>query len=314
MERAGDTTGMAYISILNTVANALENQKKRREALGLYERIAGVMDGTGRSQAMSRNVLRNNIGIAISNLGEMTAAAPVLRETVETFARSNSEGFVHPAILINFCRTELFLQHFDTAARWYEQLYTQSVARKDATMESEGAAGMSRVELARGRANEAARWIALMKDADARRKPPHVNGAADLEATLSHVRGDAAAAVVAFDTTLRAMGYHTGKRTYQMRGVLVAAASAALDARQATKALEYAKSAHGIAHSDSLSETRSAYVGEAQFLEGRALLATGDTTAARTALRSAVTALRAGVGPTHARTTAAEAVLARVGR
>jgi tetratricopeptide (TPR) repeat protein len=311
LERSGDTTGMAYIGVLNTEANALENQKKRREALAIYDRITSVMDRTGRSQAMARNVIRNNIGIALSNLGEMTDAEPVLRETVATFQRSSPNGFVHPAILINFCRTVLFLQELDTAATWYSRLYKQSVAAKDANMESEGATGMARVELARSRPDEVARWVQLARQAYARRSPPKSNGTDDIEAALAHLRGDLTRASTMFDTTLRRMGYETGKRTYQMRGVLVAAAENALDARQPAKALEYARAAHEIAHSDSLSETRSAYVGEARVLEGRALLASGDTAAARSALAAAVTALRAGVGPTHARTRDAEALLGK---
>ena len=183
MEQAGDTTGMAYIGVLNTQANALENQKKRREALAIYDRVASVMDRTGRAQAMTRNVIRNNIGIALSNLGEMTRAEPVLRETVARFQGSSPDGFVHPAILINFCRTVLFLQQLDTAAVWYGRLYKQSVAGKDANMESEGATGMARVELARGRPDEVARWVAFAKQADARRTPPQLNGTSDIEAS-----------------------------------------------------------------------------------------------------------------------------------
>jgi hypothetical protein len=178
-------------------------------------------------------------------------------------------------------------------------------------MESEGATGMARVELARSRPDEVARWVQLARQAYARRSPPKLNGTDDIEAALAHLRGDLTRASTMFDTTLRRMGYETGKRTYQMRGVLVAAAENALDARQPAKALEYARAAHEIAHSDSLSETRSAYVGEARVLEGRALLASGDTAAARSALAAAVTALRAGVGPTHARTRDAEALLGK---
>ena len=317
MERAGDTTGMSYVGVLNSAANALENQKKRREALAIYERIAAVMDSSGRGQAMSRNIIRNNIGIALSNLGEMKAAEPVLRETVATFLRGNTEDFVHPAILINYCRTVLFLQRLDTAATWYEHLYTQSVARKDAMMESEGATGMARVELARGRANDAARWIDLARRADARRTPPQIDGVANLEATLAHLRGNVPAANAAFDTVLRSMGYASGERPYQMRGVLIAAAAAALDvpsAASAAKALEYARAARGIAGSDSLTETRSAYVGEARLFEGRALLAMGDTAAARGVLQRASVALRAGGGAEHPRAREADALLGRVAR
>ena len=87
-----------------------------------------------------------------------------------------------------------------------------------------------------------------------------------------------------------------------MRPMLILAAEAALDAGAAGEALEYARAARGIAASDSLTETRSAYVGEARLLEGRALLATGDSAGARAALARAVVALSAGAGAGHART------------
>lgn len=47
LERVGDTTGMIYVEILNIEANALENLKRRRQALAIYRRLAAVMDSTG---------------------------------------------------------------------------------------------------------------------------------------------------------------------------------------------------------------------------------------------------------------------------
>jgi tetratricopeptide (TPR) repeat protein len=314
LERSGDTTGMQYISVLNTAANALENVKRRREALQIYGRIAAVMDHTGRDKSVARNIIRNNIGIALSNLGEMTAAEPVLHETMETVLRGDTSGFVHPAILINYCRTVLFLRQLDSAALWYERLYTQSAARNDLTMQQEGARGMADVELARGRLTEAARWIAEEKRLSARLPTPRPTNGVVLDGALAHARGDPAAATRIFRQALRAMGYADGKRTYQMRGVLIHAAEAALDARDPGAALEYARAAHGIAVSDSLSETRSAYVGEARLLEGRALLAAADTAGARRALSRAVTALRAGVGAGHPRAREAETLVAALPR
>jgi serine/threonine-protein kinase len=313
MEQAGLNTGIRYIGVLNTQANALENLKRRREALTIYQQIATLMDSTGRGQALTRNVIRNNIGIALSNLGEMTSAEPVLRETVATFQRGSPDGFVHPAILINYCRTLLFLQRLDSAAVWYTRLHAQSVARKEPFMESEGASGMARVELARGRAVEAARWIALSKQADTRRATPVTNSGLELDAALARLMGDLPAATAAFDSLLRSQGYDSGKRTYFMRAMLIEAAKTALDAGDPIKARDYARAAHGIALSDSLSEQRSGYVGEARLLEGRALLASGDTASGRTMLDRAATALRAGVGADHPRTREAEAVLARLG-
>jgi hypothetical protein len=50
---------------------------------------------------------------------------------------------------------------------------------------------------------------------------------------------------------------------------------------------------------DSLTEIRSAYVGTARLVEGRALLARGDTVEGQKAIARALTALRTGAGSEH---------------
>ena len=229
LEGAGAVAGMDYISVLNTEANALENLKRRREALAIYERLANVMDSSGRGQTSARNIIRNNIGIALSNLGEMRAAGPVLQETLETFRRGDPGGNVHPAILINYCRTVLFLHRLDAAAEWYERLYTQSSARKDVQMEGDGAHGMAEVALARGQLNEAARWIEVERRVLLGASGPRPGTSIALDAALAQARGDREKAGTTFSEALRQLGYFDGRRTYQMRSVLVRAAEAARD-------------------------------------------------------------------------------------
>jgi eukaryotic-like serine/threonine-protein kinase len=314
LESAGDTTGMDYIDVLDMEASALENLKRRREALAIYQRLADLMDRTGRGQTSTRNVIRNNIGIALSNLGEMTLAEPILRETLETHRRGDPDGVVHPAILVNYCRTVLFLQKLDTAAAWYQRLLTQSVARQDVAMEGDAAHGLAEVALASGELDEAARWIGEEQRVRALGPEGRPGTSIALDAALAHARGDLATAKATFTRALRQMGYFDGGRTYQMRSVLIGAAKAARDAGNPAEAVEYARAAADIASSDALSETRSAYVGEARLIEGTALLAGGDTAAARAVITRAVGALRAGAGAEHPRAREAERLLASVSR
>ena len=77
-------------------------------------------------------------------------------------------------------------------------------------------------------------------------------------------------------------------------------------------ALRLARDARTIATLDSLSDSRSALVGEARLAEGRALLASDDTTAARATLARAVAALTTGAGPSHPTAREAEALLAKI--
>ncbi len=308
------TTTMRRVSALNTLANALENAKRRREALEIYHQIAQTLDSTGRDKTATRNAIRNNIGIALSNLGEMIEAEKILQETIEEFLRSNPTGYVHPAILVNYCRTVLFLRKLDAAGTWYERLYRQAEARNDLAMQQDAASGMADVELLRGRLDEARRWIAEVKRLEVRLPTPSPASGLALDGALAHARGDAEAARQNFREALLALGYAEGKRTYQMRSRLIRAAEAALEADAPSEALEYARAAHGIATSDALTETRSAYVGEARLIEARGLLATGDRAAARTVLAQALTALRTGAGPEHPRVREAESLLSQLAR
>jgi hypothetical protein len=240
----------------------------------------------------------------------MTTAEPVLHQALEEFARSSPSGEVHPTIIINYCGVLLFLRKLDSAGTWYERLVKQSAARGAVGLEDqeEAAFGIAEVELLRGRPAEAARWMALRNRISARLSTPRPANGATLDGALAHARGDARGAMAHFRRSLRTLGYFEGKRRYGMRSVLIHAAGAALDASDAPAALEYARAAHGVATSDSLTETRSAYVGEAQVLEGRALVAMGDTAGARTSFARAVVALSAGAGAEHPRTMEARAL------
>jgi len=81
----------------------------------------------------------------------------------------------------------------------------------------------------------------------------------------------------------------------------------------ADSARALALQAHDIAAVDSLTELRSARVGEADLVEGRAMLASGDTAAARKTLREALVALEYGAGPDFARTREAKTLLQSLG-
>jgi hypothetical protein len=137
---------------------------------------------------------------------------------------------------------------------------------------------------------------------------PHTADDHTLDGALARAEGKPTAALAELEQAIRLQGYFEGKRIYQMRSVLILAADAALAAGDAGKALEFARAARGIADVDSLTPTRSAYVGEARLFEARARLLAGDTTAARDAVRQALTALTFGAGPDHHQTREAAAL------
>ena len=74
-------------------------------------------------------------------------------------------------------------------------------------------------------------------------------------------------------------------------------------------ALYFAREARKTATRDSLTETRSARVGEARLLEAKAELKLGDTAAASTDAKRALVALRTGAGDANPRTREASALV-----
>jgi hypothetical protein len=109
-------------------------------------------------------------------------------------------------------------------------------------------------------------------------------------------------------------GYCEGTRRAVVHTALMLAAECALALRQPADAAGFAREARTTATRDSLTEQRSAFVGESRLMEARAALATGDTASARAMLERAVQALRWGIGSTDHRTVAAERLLASLGQ
>lgn len=309
LDSLGDTTGMHYISALNSLANALENSGRGREAIAAYRHINDVLERSGRRESMTHNVISNNIGIALSNLGEMTAAEPVLRRTVREFQHSDTTGFVHPAILINYIRTLLFLRRLDSAVVWGEHLVAGAASHGDVGMQQTGHYFLTLAEAMRGRAPQAARHAQATGKFGASLEQPRLIDDLALAGVVAAAGDDPATGLIRLESALRERGYHEGKRPYPMRAELVFAAQAALAVGDAARTIEYAGAARGIADVDSLTATRSAYVGEAALLEAHGLLLAGDSAAARLRAAEALTALSYGAGAAHPRTLEARALL-----
>jgi hypothetical protein len=133
-----------------------------------------------------------------------------------------------------------------------------------------------------------------------------------LEGHLALALGDSVSAHHRFLAALRENGYYEGKRKKQLRAVVLLAGETALAAGMPDTALRYAREAAAIAALDSLTETRSARLGEARLVEAWGMLALGDTVGAREVVARALTALRFGAGADHPRTRQAAGLIRRL--
>jgi hypothetical protein len=176
--------------------------------------------------------------------------------------------------------------------------------------------GLAQAQLLAGRGVDARKTIERFRPIsdlrDLRNSDDQVVDINTLDALVALSFGDTAKANDLLKRTLTKAGYFTGRRFAELHSTLILAARVQLALGHPDSALAFARDARKTAARDSLSETRSARVGEARLIEARAELQQGKTEAARTDVRRALIALRTGGGPRNPRTIEAEELAARL--
>jgi eukaryotic-like serine/threonine-protein kinase len=314
----GETGGTVYLELLSDLAMSLDQQGRWREALMAFDRALDLFDSTGRGSVMVRNIAQHNRATTLVDVGETREAERHFHEVLARMAGLDPAGRVHSQPLVHYAETALRQDHADSALKYFQQLFEQAVEDSSRYWQGRGSFGLARAQVRLGRLAEARRTAATFRRLsagfpDVKKTDDQVPDAMVLDGWLALARGDTADAHANFIGALRSNGYYDGKQRKRLRPVVILAAETALALGLPDSALGLAREAHAIAAVDSLAETRSATVGEARFLEGRALAASGDTTGARVALTAAIRALRHGAGEEHPRTRQAEAALQALG-
>lgn len=299
-----------YIGLFSSLATALDEAGRHREAEAVYRRAMAMMDSSGRGETSERIILQHDAAVGLADLGETATAEQMLHDVIMRLVRSDSSGPLPTQPLIHYAHAALFQAHADSAVKYFARLAHQSAQDHNAYWEARGLFGLAQAQLRSGDV-AGARRTAAQFSAVVAHKPIHssddqVTDPRMLDALLAASSGDAAHARDQVLALLRSNGYFDGRRKKVFRAALILAAESALSLGQPADALRYARDARATATVDSLAETRSAYVGEASLVEARALRALGDSSGARTALGRAVVALRAGAGTEHPRTREAE--------
>ena len=312
-ERLGQTRDAVYFDLLSDVAAGLEESHPRR-ALATYARAIAGMDSTGRGGMISRTVMEHDAALVLVKLGETAEAERVLHDVLIRLAAADRQGRIDWQPLIHYAETALTQRHADSASKYFGMIVRRADAEANPFWQGRGLFGLARAQIALGQLARA-RSSAVQFAKIARSYPPVrktddlVPDTTILAGLLSLARGHASAAQASLLAALRSNGYFEGKRKTRLRPVVLLVGQTALDLGQPTMALEYARAAEASAAIDSLAEARSGWVGQARLLEARALLATGDTNAARRAATAAIRALTVGAGADHAVTLQAQAFL-----
>ena len=315
MESLGETGSAAFLALEGTLAAVLYQADSLREAVAVSERVIRAYDSTGRGTLMVRTMMQHEKALALLKLGETAEAERLFHGVVLRVARSDPDGRVHPQPLIHYAETALTQGHADSAHRYFRQLFDQAVEDASRYWQGRAALGLARAQVQLARLAEARQTTETfrrlstdyprLQSTDDQVPDPQI-----LEGWLALAGGDTAVAHEKFLATLRSNGYFVGKSRSRLRPIAILVAETALSLGRPDTALRFSREAHRIAAVDSLSETRSARVGEARLIEGRALLATGDTAEGRKVLRQALVALRFGAGNDHERTRQASRWLA----
>ena len=300
----------AYVGLFSSLATSLDETGAHREAVSVYQRAMRMLDSSGRGETTDRAILQHDAAVSLADLGETATSERMLHDVVDRFVRSDSGAPVPEQPLIHYAHAALFDAHADSAAKYFAILAQQGATAHNTYWEGRGLFGLAEAQLWMGdRAaarQTATRFQQLAVRSPIRHSDDQVTDPRMLDALLASSAGDMTRAHDQVVSLLRSNGYFDGKQRRVFRTALILAAESALSLGHPDEALRYARDARANATLDSLTERRSAYVGESDLVEARALLALGDTATARARLMRAVVALRTGAGPQHPRTIEAE--------
>ncbi|HKG93963.1 MAG TPA: serine/threonine-protein kinase, partial [Gemmatimonadaceae bacterium] len=269
----GETNDAAYIAMLGTLAEVLDNEDPRG-AIAIYQRVIGLMDSTGRGGMITSVITRHNLAMTLVKLGELAEAERALHDVIEGVAHADPGGRMPTQPLIHYAQVAYDQRHADSARKYFAMLADQAAADGNSYWESRGSFGLAQAEIALGRTADARRTTERYRRVSAHARnightDDHVLDARVLDGRLALAAGDTAAAHALVVEALRARGYFTGERTRYFHAALLLAAETAIALGHADSALAFAREARTSVTADALAETRSARVGEARLVEGR---------------------------------------------
>ncbi|MEP7064672.1 MAG: protein kinase [Gemmatimonadota bacterium] len=318
LDTLGETGSLNYTGMLAALAGSLDRQGQHREALAAYRRALFVGDSAGGGETADQAIIEHDYAVNLSDLGETAAAESLLHDVLSRLEKSDPSGHLPTQPLIHYAQASYDDQHSDSAAKYFAMLASQAVQEHNGYWSGRALFGLAESQLQKGDIDEAQRtaqrFRAIGDNPKLKSTDDHIVDARILDARLAMAAGDFARASVLVTEALRARGYVEGARKSTMRAALVLASEAALGKGEADSALQFARDARTIATVDSLAAKQSGHVGVARLAEGRALLARGDTSAARATLTRAVVALKFGVGANNPIAREADALLSGLRR
>ncbi|MEO9224899.1 MAG: hypothetical protein ABI328_00810, partial [Gemmatimonadaceae bacterium] len=279
-------------------------------ALATYRNALAILDTSGRGETMTRTIMQHDYSVSLMALGEVAVAESSFHGIIARLARSDPDAPIPSQPLIHYAHAALFEHHADSAAKYFGILARQAAKEKNNYWQARAVFGLAQAQLQLGdlaHAEESImRFRRITAKTNVRSSDDQITDVRILDALFALVGGDTARGHDLVVAALHSNGQGAGVHRKTFHSALVLATETALALGEPAEALGYAHDARVQATLDSVTESRSAFVGEAMLLEARALLAGGDSARARTEVARSVIALRNGAGAAHPRTREAE--------
>ena len=311
LERNHLTRTRGYFSTLAQLGFAHQDRGEHRETLRLLHRSWAAADTMGLQETPGGINIYSQFALPLMMLGEMVEADSITLRSMKLLEANRIDQRRSVVYVTNRAAVTQLLGLQDSALKYFSQLAVLT-ERAPPGMRRRALVGLGRAQAAEGQIIDARRTLALVRSL---RDSAHVVSREEdhLTGWVRAAEDDLDAADSAFTRVLTRDGYFQGNSANPgTRQVLLAAGDVALRLGDASRALQFARDARKVATLDSVTETQSGYIGDARYLEVRALLVQGDSIPARIVLAQALPALRYGYGPNHFRTRAAEELWSRL--
>jgi eukaryotic-like serine/threonine-protein kinase len=302
MQEQEDRTSSTYRSLLSHAQGLYIHAGRPRDAYATVEKTLGLLKMTDANNNEAASGAFHNQSVALSQMGELRSALSRERESL-SLTSGNEDDSVSPVVATVLGRLSTRLNLSAEGEEWTARAVAGARAGGNVGVLTFALAALAEAKAYAGRLDQA---DAAAQDAVRLLTPtsdPRERMTAHRALTLvALTRRDLAAAEADAAMLLNDLGYPDKRRVRAAQSAdvqLLLAARVALDAGRAGYAAQLAHDALEIATSLARNPQQSANVGEARLLLARALLATGDTVGAHTAIQGAAGALRAGLTPEH---------------
>ncbi|HEU4588153.1 MAG TPA: protein kinase [Gemmatimonadales bacterium] len=301
-------SAMLEARVLMDLAEAYREAERFRSAVAKFEPAYARLTALGRENTQTAGTLLNNWGLALGQLGQPNAAAPLLRKAIAVSSADGGERAVSPMLLNNYARSLSELFRFREAQRYAELAYARARLAGDETVVNQALLVRTAVYRHLGQLDRAAGTLAEVEPRLRRMLPAGHVALSTVDANaalLATARGDWPTALRRINRAV-AVVTASGRNAAYLASFVRERADIKRELGQLDEAQGDAEQALAYAQRISEPNAPSSNLGLAYLTLGRVLQARGQREAAHGAFASALANLQPALGQGHPTTRQAE--------